>query len=77
MPFKNPHVSMVSFSVELRGADVANFMIVETSLHLNPRHPQYDRAAVSRLIEAARHFLGTERNDSMSVRLISNRGGQP
>ena len=77
MPFKNPHVSVVSFAIELRGADVANSMIVETSLHLNPVHPQYDQAAVSRLIEAARHYLGTVRNGSMGVRPVSNRGGQP
>jgi hypothetical protein len=77
MPFKNQHVSMVSFSVELRGTDVANFMVVETSLHLNPRHPQYDHAAVSRLIEAAHHYLDTSGNGSMGMRLVSNRGGQP
>ncbi len=76
MPFKSPDALLVSFEVELRGTDMLDFMVVETGLHLNPRHPQYDESAVRRLIEAARAYLAVSGNPSTGIRLVSNRGGQ-
>lgn len=54
MAFSAPHVSFVSFAVEILPAGITQVMIVETGLHLNPKHPSYDRAAVEALITAAR-----------------------
>jgi hypothetical protein len=36
MPFKAPHVSFVSFAVEVLPSGITQVMIVETDLHLNP-----------------------------------------
>ncbi len=76
MSFKSPDALLVSFEVELRGTDMTDFMVVETELHLNPRHPQYDEAAVRRLIEAARGYLAVSGHPSIGIRLVLNRGGR-
>jgi hypothetical protein len=37
MSFKAPHVSFVSFAVEVLPSGITQVMIVETGLHLNPK----------------------------------------
>ena len=76
MPFKSPHVSLVSFSLEVGRIGVTDVMVIETDLHLNARHAQYNAKAVSDLIEAARNYLGTDVNDVATIRLVSNRSNQ-
>ena len=76
MPFKNPHVSLVSFSVEIGSRGMTDVLIIETDLHLNTRHPGYDAAAVQRLIQAAREYLVSNADQVTHIRLVSNRSGQ-
>jgi hypothetical protein len=75
MPFKHPHVSLISFSVEVSTAGMTEVVIIETDLHLNSRHPDYNAASVQKLIQAAQaHLLAAGR--AAHIRLMSNRSGQ-
>jgi hypothetical protein len=76
MPFKNPHVSLVSFSVEINSGGTTDVLVVETDLHLNTRHSGYDAVAVQRLIEAVREYLADNSDRITHVRLVSNRSSQ-
>ncbi|MGY4476758.1 hypothetical protein [Bradyrhizobium sp. USDA 3364] len=76
MAFKSPHVSLVSFSIEIGAEDTTSVMQIETDLHLNPRHPSYDTAAVERLVRDAQAYLAGNASQVTQVRLVSNRSGQ-
>lgn len=76
MAFKTPHVLLVSFSVEIDAEKTTNVMLIETDLHLNARHPNYDAAAVERLVRAARDYLAGNADQVTRIRLVSNRSGQ-
>ncbi|KRR22999.1 hypothetical protein CQ14_01630 [Bradyrhizobium lablabi] len=71
MPFKAPHVSFVSFAVEVLPAGITQVMIVETSLHLNPKHSSYNRSAVETLISAAQKYASANIEGPASIRLVS------
>ncbi|QHO75726.1 hypothetical protein ACH79_26980 [Bradyrhizobium sp. CCBAU 051011] len=74
MPFKSPHVSFVTFCVEVGPSGTAEVMVIETDLHLNSRHPDYNPAAVQRLVQAAQAYLKDDGREAV-IRLVSNRGG--
>jgi len=76
MAFKSPHVSLVSFSVEIGVEGTTNVMQIETDLHLNTCHSSYDRAAVLRLVRDAQTYLASHADRITQIRLISNRSGQ-
>jgi hypothetical protein len=76
MAFKAPHVSFVSFAVDVLPAGITQVMIIETGLHLSPKHPSYDRAAVDDLISAARTYINGHGEGSASIRLVSTRSGE-
>jgi hypothetical protein len=76
MAFKSPHVSLVSFSVEIDAAATTNVMLIETDLHLNTRHPSYDAAAMQRLVRDAREYLAGNAGQVTQIRLVSSRSGQ-
>lgn len=76
MAFKSPHVSLVSFSIEIDADAATNVMQIETDLHLNPRHPSYDAAAVERLVRDARSYLAGSADQITQIQLVSNRSGQ-
>lgn len=75
MPFKSPHVSFVSFCIEVRAIQTAEVMVIETDLHLNSNHPDYNQAAVQRLIRSAQEYLGENRRDA-TIRIVCNRSGE-
>jgi hypothetical protein len=76
MPFKAPHVSFVSFAVEVLPSGITQVMIVETSLHLNPKHPSYNKSAVETLIPAAQKYVSANIEGPASIRLVSTRTGE-
>ncbi|TFV40565.1 hypothetical protein E4K66_06815 [Bradyrhizobium frederickii] len=76
MTFRAPHVSFVSFSVEVSTSGIVQVMIIETDLHLNPHHPSYNRSAVERLISAAQDYARTNIEGPSSIRVISTRSGE-
>ncbi|MBR0893428.1 hypothetical protein JQ616_00585 [Bradyrhizobium tropiciagri] len=76
MAFKSPHVSLVSFSIEISADGTTNVMQIETDLHLNTRHPSYDAAAVERLVRDAQAYLAGNADQITQIRLVSTRGGQ-
>ena len=76
MPFKHPHVSFVSFAIEITAAGFAEVMMLETDLHLNSRHPDFDGKAVTALIEAARAYLAENAIHVTQIRLTTTRSGE-
>jgi hypothetical protein len=76
MAFKAPHVSFVSFAVEITPTDTTDVMVVETDLHLNSRHPAYNDGAVQRLVAAAQNYLAANAGQVTHIRLVSNRAGE-
>ena len=66
----------MSFSIEIDADAATNVMQIETDLHLNPRHPSYDAAAVERLVRDARSYLAGSADQITQIRLVSNRSGQ-
>lgn len=76
MTFKSPHVSLVSSAIDVTPTGINEVMILETDLHLNPRHPAYDGGAVQRLIVAAQEYLRSNAPGVTQIRLISNRSGE-
>ena len=76
MAFKGPHVSLVSFAMEITPAGAAGVMVVETDLHLNSRHAAYDHVAVQRLIAAAQDYVAANAAGVTHIRLISSRSGE-
>lgn len=76
MPFKAPHVSFVSFAVDVLPSGIAQVMIVETSLHLNPAHPSYNKSSVETLIAAAQKYVSANIEGPASIRLVSTQSGE-
>jgi hypothetical protein len=72
MAFKSPHVSLVSFAIEITPTGTAAVMVVETDLHLNSRHPAYNDRAVRGLIAAAQDYLAAKAGGATHIRLVSN-----
>jgi hypothetical protein len=73
MTFKAPHVSLVSFAVEVHPWGIIQVIILETDLHLNPRHSSYNRHAVEFLISAAQNYIRGNIEGVACVRLVSTR----
>ncbi len=76
MAFKSPHVSLVSFSIEIDAQATTNVMQIETDLHLNTRHPSYEAAGVERLVRDAQAYLAGNAGQVTRIRLVSSRSGQ-
>jgi len=76
MSFKAPHVSFVSFAVEVLPSGITQVMIVETGLHLNPKHPSYNKSAVETLISAAQKYAGANIDGAAAIRLVSTQNGE-
>ncbi len=76
MPFKHPHVALVSLSVEVGPSGTIHVMVIETDLHLNARHPAYDAKAVKQLLDKARAYLAGNANRISHIRLTSSRSGE-
>jgi hypothetical protein len=51
-------------------------MIIETDLHLNPKHRSYSKPAVERLILAAQDYASANIEGPASVRLVSTQSGE-
>lgn len=76
MTFRAPHVSFVSFAVEVSASRIVQVMIIETDLHLNSQHRSYNRSAVEQLISGAQDYARTNIEGPTSIRLISTRSGE-
>jgi hypothetical protein len=76
MAFKAPHVSLVSFAIEVTSSGTVDFIVVETDLHLNSRHAAYNAAAVERLIAAVQSYLAANAAAATQIRVISNRSNE-
>lgn len=76
MPLKHPHVTFTSYAVDISATRMVDVMVLETDLHLNSRHPEYDPAAVTSLIAAARAYLATNASHVSHIRLTTTRSGE-
>jgi hypothetical protein len=47
---ENPHALTVSFTLEVSPRGMVSVMVIETDLHLNVRHAQYESTAVNALL---------------------------
>jgi hypothetical protein len=75
MPFRNPHVLSVTFCLEI-GAREVEVMVIETDLHLNSRHQNYNQLSVQRLIQAGRTYLIEHGHNAAVIRLVCNQSGE-
>jgi len=75
MPFKAAHATFVSYAVEVLPAGIAQVVIVETDLQLNPRQSSYSSSAVKELISAAQTYARANIEGLVHIRLVSTRGG--
>jgi hypothetical protein len=76
LSFKAPHVSLVSFAVEVLPTGIVHVMIVETDLHLNPKHPSFNRPAVEHLISLVQNYVQANTDGLVHARLVSTRSGE-
>jgi hypothetical protein len=76
MAFRHAHASFVSFAIDITPAGTTEVMVVETDLHLNPRHPAYNGGAVRHLIAAAQDHLVANAEHVTHIRLVSSRSGE-
>jgi hypothetical protein len=76
MAFKAPHVSFLSFGIEVLPSGITQVMIVETDLHLNQQHPSYNRSAVETLISAAKNYVSGNIEGPAIIRLVSTASGE-
>ena len=76
MSFKAPHVSFVSYAVEVLPTGIVHIMNVETDLHLNPKHVSFDRSSVDQLICAAQSYVSAHMEGNVHIRLASTRSGE-
>jgi hypothetical protein len=76
MPFRSPHVTFVSFALEIAPQGTAEVMVVETDLHLNSGHPAYNQNSVRDLIAAAQEYLAAHAGHVTHIRLVSSRSGE-
>ena len=76
MPFKAQHVSFVSFAVEVAPSGSTQVMILETDLHLNPKHPSYNRLAIEQLIASAQNYVQANMDGPVHIRIVSTRSGE-
>ena len=76
MPLKHPHVSFCTYAVDISTTGMVDVMVLETNLHLNARHPEYDAAAVTSLIQAARAYLVANASHVSHIRLTTTRSGE-
>jgi hypothetical protein len=76
MSFRHAHVSFVSFAIDITPAGAADVMVVETDLHLNPRHRDYNVGAVEALVAAAQNYLKANASHVTNIRLTSSRSGE-
>ena len=75
MAFKAQHVSLVSFAVEVLPSGITQVMIVETGLHLNPKHPSYNKTAVERSFWP-QEYVSANVEGPAAIRLVSPRSGE-
>ncbi|WP_298879407.1 hypothetical protein [uncultured Bradyrhizobium sp.] len=76
MAFKAPHASFVSFALEILPSGISQVMIIETGLHLNPKHPSYNQSAVETLISAAQDYVSANVDGPAFIRLVSTQNGE-
>ncbi len=72
----NPNILSIWFTMEISQTAMVDVMVVETDLHLNTRHPEYDGVAVDTLLSDARQFLAKSAAPGTNLRLMSIRSDQ-
>lgn len=50
-------------------------MILGTDLHLNPKHPAYNHAAIEHLIASAQNYVQVTMEGPVQIRIVSTRSG--
>jgi len=68
---KSLHILSVSYAVEVSASAMVDVMVLETNLHLNSRHPDYDRDAVNALVSEARAYLKASASHVSNIRLVT------
>ncbi|MET4804362.1 hypothetical protein [Bradyrhizobium sp. LB11.1] len=67
-------MSFVSFAIDITPAGTVDVIVVDTDLHLYPRHREYN--GVQRLLTAAQEYLAANADRVTHIRLVSNRSGE-
>jgi hypothetical protein len=77
MAIKHTNAKTVWFTLESTGSGLESVMVIETDLHLNSQHSEYDQAAVNSLVEACQRYM--EENKLLGhnrLRIVSIRKDQ-
>ncbi len=60
----------VWFTIEGSANGLKNVVVVETNLHVDARHPDYDDQAMTSLIEAVQRFLAQNKGSVDEMRIV-------
>ncbi len=60
----------VWFTIEGSANGLKNVVVVETNLHVDTRHPDYDDQAMSSLLEAVQRFLAQNKDNVDEMRIV-------
>ncbi len=69
MSIDHVHAKQVWFTIEGSANGLKNVVVVETNLHVDARHPDYDDQAMTSLIEAVQRFLAQNKSSVDEMRI--------
>jgi hypothetical protein len=70
MSIDHVHAKHVWFTIEGNTNDLRNVVVVETNLHVDAMHPDYDDQAMTSLLEAVQHFLAQNKGRVDEMRIV-------
>ncbi len=70
MPIDHVHAKSVWFTIEGSANDLKSVVVVETNLHVDARHPDYDDQAMTSLLEAVQRFLAQNKDHVDEMRIV-------
>jgi len=70
MSIDHVHAKNVWFTIEGSANGLKNVVVVETNLHVDTRHPDYDDQAMTSLLEAVQRFLAQNKDHVDEMRIV-------
>jgi hypothetical protein len=70
MSIDHVNAKNVWFTIEGSADGLKNVVVVETNLHVDARHPDYDDQAMTSLLEAVQRFLAQNKDHFDEMRIV-------